>query len=667
MNTDQRKRPVVLIVDDSLTVRMDLQAAIEAAGMDAKGCATVAEARDTLSKSPVDLIVLDVLLPDQDGIEFLKELRAAQSTWEIPVMLLSSETEVRDRVRGLSMGANEYIGKPYDVRQVVLRARGLLEGKRPATPAPDHATILVVDDSTTFREALREALQNAGYEVLTAQTCAEGLQLAGLECPHALIVDEGLPDGSGSSLIRRLRMDAALRYVPCLLLTGSEGPKTELKALEEGADDFAQKSPNLDLVLTRLAALLRSGSTRVQPRLGGSSLGPKRVLAVDDSPTFLNLLSEELLKEGYEVATAESGSEALDLLKVQRADCILLDLVMPNLTGKETCRAIKASPDLREIPVIILTAHSEEDAMIDSINAGADDYVAKSNDFEILKARLRAQIRRKHFEMENRRMVEELHWAEVQASEARASKELAETRAKLLADLQDKHTQLVAVNKELESFAYSVSHDLRAPLRAMSGLSTALLEDYGGDLDELAKDYLVRIVAGSKRMGQLIDDLLKLSRLSRTEMHKESVDLTEMALSMTAEFKALHPNRMVEVQVEAGMKVTADRQLLSIALRNLLQNAWKFTSKKNSPRIEVGSGMNSGDRQYFVRDNGAGFDMAYVNKLFGPFQRLHSETEFEGTGIGLATCQRVFQRHGGQIWAQSEVDLGATFFFTLPS
>jgi signal transduction histidine kinase len=216
-------------------------------------------------------------------------------------------------------------------------------------------------------------------------------------------------------------------------------------------------------------------------------------------------------------------------------------------------------------------------------------------------------------------------------------------------------------NKELEAFSYSVSHDLRAPLRAIDGFSKALLDDYGGTLDQEGRGYLERVRAGTQRMAQLIEDLLGLSRLTRAPLRRERVDVTAMGRKILAELSERDPHRRVESIVADDLVTSADARLLTVVFENLLGNAWKFTAKQPGARIEVGRG----DGGFFVRDNGAGFDLKYAEKLFTPFQRFHSDTEFQGTGIGLATVKRVIARHGGRIWAETSPGQGAAFFFTL--
>jgi DNA-binding response OmpR family regulator len=647
----------VLIVDDSLTVRMDLAEAFGSAGFQPVPCASVREARDALAEKPADVIVLDVLLPDGDGVALLKELRATPAGGRAVVLMLSSEAEVKDRIRGLQTGADEYVGKPYDAGYVVSKSRELLRARQ--APADGARHILLIDDSRTFREEMRRALEAEGHRVSVAPTGEDGLRAAADQRPSAIVVDGTLPGIDGSTVIRRVRLDAALRSIPCLLLTASEDESAELGALDAGADAFVRKGEDASLVLAKLAALLRRPAAPIPVDATSSLLSPKKILAVDDSRTYLQELATSLRGEGYDLSLAHSGEEALDLLAVQPVDCVLLDLVMPGLGGQETCRRIKAAPIVRDIPLIILTGVDDRTAMIESLSIGADDYIPKSSDFEVLKARVRAQIRRKQFEDENRHIREELLRKEMAAAEARAAQELAETRASLVEELERK-------NDELEAFSYSVSHDLRAPLRAIDGFSQILLEEHAAGLDEKAGGYLKRVRQAAKRMSELIEDLLKLSRVSSGDLVRQRVDISTIARTVAADLQLKDMARQVTFEAPESAVGDVDGRLVRVLLENLIGNAWKFTTKVAEPRIEFGlEARRPGGPTYFVRDNGAGFSMAHAEKLFRPFQRLHSDAEFPGTGIGLATVYRIVDRHGGRIWAEGEVGRGATFFFTL--
>jgi PAS domain S-box-containing protein len=249
--------------------------------------------------------------------------------------------------------------------------------------------------------------------------------------------------------------------------------------------------------------------------------------------------------------------------------------------------------------------------------------------------------------------------------EKRAQQEIRQLNRKLEQRVKDRTVQLEATNHELEAFAYSVSHDLRAPLRGIDGWSLALLEDYGPQLDSEGRQYLERVRSETQRMGLLIDDLLTLSRLTRLELRHESVDLTVLARTIECRLREAEPNRSMDFIIQDGLTTVGDAHLLDIALSNLLSNAVKFTGLRAVARIEFAQTRGEHELAFYVRDNGVGFDMAYANTLFGAFQRLHKSSEFPGTGIGLATAERVLRRHGGRIWADARPDAGATFYFTI--
>jgi signal transduction histidine kinase len=244
----------------------------------------------------------------------------------------------------------------------------------------------------------------------------------------------------------------------------------------------------------------------------------------------------------------------------------------------------------------------------------------------------------------------------------------ARMKVELEKRVAERTVELEASNKELEAFSYSVSHDLRAPLRSIDGFSRILMDDFKGKLDAQQEGHLHRIRAAAKRMGELIDDLLRLSRVTRTEIKRDAVNLSELAQQVTDEITRAQPERRINTTIQPGLVVEGDQPLLRVMLENLIGNAWKFTSKESNPTIELGATRDdAGETVYYVRDNGAGFDMDYMDKLFGAFQRLHSPDEFPGTGIGLATVQRIVRRLGGNIWAESRIGSGATFYFTLPA
>jgi light-regulated signal transduction histidine kinase (bacteriophytochrome) len=243
--------------------------------------------------------------------------------------------------------------------------------------------------------------------------------------------------------------------------------------------------------------------------------------------------------------------------------------------------------------------------------------------------------------------------------------EVRRANADLERRVTERTRQLEAANRELEAFAYAVSHDLRAPLRSMSGFSQILQENAPPGLDDKSRHYLQRIHDASVRMSSLIDDLLNLSRIGRSDLTARPISLSQIAAEAAAAIRERHPTREVQLEITPGIEVSADPRLLRIALENLLSNAWKYTARSPQARVSVGTQTGDGGPVYFVRDNGVGFDMKYADKLFVPFQRLHPEAEFPGSGIGLVTVQRIVARHGGRIWADAKPDEGATFYFTM--
>jgi two-component system, sensor histidine kinase and response regulator len=377
------------------------------------------------------------------------------------------------------------------------------------------------------------------------------------------------------------------------------------------------------------------------------------ILLVDDQPANLIALEAMLEDLGQNLIRAESGREALKRLLSDDFAVILLDVKMPEMDGFETAALIRQRDRSRHTPILFLTAaDTSQTQAVRGYAVGAVDYLVKPVVPEFVRSKVAVFVElAKKNELLRRQ-------AALLAQSEQAALELAETRAELVRELEHK-------NRELESFSYAVSHDLRAPLRRIDSFSRAVLESQGKRLDDEGRKFLSRVREASQQMSQLIDDVLYLSRVTRTELRDQEVDLSEVAELVVSRLQEGQPNWPVEVRIRPGVVVTGDGQLLKIALENLLQNAWKFTGKQAEPRIEFGVTQTSGEPTYFIRDNGAGFEMTYAARLFGPFQRLHSQQEFPGSGIGLATVQRIIHRHGGKVWAEGLVGQGATFYFTL--
>ncbi|RUL80082.1 ATP-binding protein [Dyella choica] len=358
------------------------------------------------------------------------------------------------------------------------------------------------------------------------------------------------------------------------------------------------------------------------------ALAAGRILLADDNGDMREYLLR-LLRPYWEVEAVGDGQAALESALNHPPDLILSDIMMPVMDGFALLRALRAQSSTSTIPVILLSARAGEEAILEGLDYGADDYLAKPFTAPELIARVRTHLT------------------------------MAATRNAL-------NAELVRANQELEAFSHSVAHDLRSPLSSINGFTQILLMQQGQTLDAEARELLEQVLLAAKGMRQTIDDLLTLAHIGRAELRRDPVDLSDLAQKAISVLQRLQPERQIRIKLTPGLTTRGDPGLLRTALDNLIGNAWKYSSKRAQPMIEFGATRANGEVAYYVRDNGAGFDMKYAHKLFAAFQRLHSEKEFPGTGIGLATVHRIVSRHGGRIWADATEGKGATFYFTLP-
>lgn len=352
---------------------------------------------------------------------------------------------------------------------------------------------------------------------------------------------------------------------------------------------------------------------------------PFDILIVDDTPEHIDVAVQVLKDSNFKIRVATDGNTALKLIYQQKPDLILLDIYMPEMDGFELCRLIKNTPDLKSIPIIFLTSFSDEESIRKGFESGGQDYVVKPFNASELLSRVNTHLMLKS------------------------------------------HTEsLEEANKELDSFCYTVAHDLKSPLLSLNKLVEFLAEDYIEQLDSAGKELVCNIREKSSEIIQTIDRLLEFSKMCEMQVNFEILNLKDMFIEVYNELKNLEPERNIHLNIQSLPQVYGDRVLIRLLISNILSNAIKYTRNKPTAIIDVQSSEVGNEYVFSVSDNGVGFDMKYSSRLFGVFQRLHTKDEFEGSGVGLAICQRILKRHKGRAWMKGEINNGATFYFTLP-
>lgn len=410
-----------------------------------------------------------------------------------------------------------------------------------------------------------------------------------------------------------------------------------------------------------------------------SKLG--NILVVEDSPVQAKKIKFLLEENGLNVMVCPNGKLALEAIAEVHPLLIISDIVMPEMDGYEFCSILKNDVNFREIPVILLTSLHDPLDIIKGLQSGADNFITKPYEEKYLLSRIQYLLANRSIRQSGgAEMVIEIVFRgqkyainsekkqildlllSIYEAAIQKNDELIQAQAQLEALNED----LISKNKELEAFARTVSHDLRSPLSNVNGIVDLMVQDYSDILDDEARSLLSIIKTSALSMTHLIDDLLKFSQSAHASLEPVPVDLSSIAHQVIEKLRHTYPDRVVYEFIQEGLNVNADMGLMSIALDNLIGNAWKYTGNKSVAKIRLGSLIERGETIYYIQDNGAGFDMNKAGKLFKPFERLHTQQEFPGTGVGLATVQRIIERHGGRLWADSSVGRGATFYFTLP-
>ena len=571
--------------------------------------------------------------------------------------------------------------------------------------------ILVVEDSPTQAEELLYTLIQNQFYVRKASNGKEAVSLIGQQKPMLVISDIMMPEMNGYELCQYIKENENLRDIPVILLTSLSDPQDIIRGLESGADNFIMKPFDETYLLSRIDYVVANQDLQRKERLEmGVEIffGGKRYFINSQKRQILDLListyesavkkNEELKKTQLELRIL---NEDLEKKVLERTALLTQEIVIRKKNEEELVKLRKAVDTSGE--AIFLT---DRNGVIQFINpeftnlygftysevvGKATPRILKSGSLShedykgfwnkiLNKETIKGEILNKTkdgrlvmiersvspFLDEENNIIGFLAVQRDITQRKQAEEEIQKLNSELENRIVERTAQLESAYKELEAFSYSVSHDLRAPLRSIDGFSSALLQNYSDKLDEKGEKYLHIISSATKKMNDLIEDLIGLSRVSRAVLDRTAVDLSMIVNNIISDLRKDDPDRSYEFIIEQGLSADCDKNLISIVIENLLRNSFKYSRNKPKTKIEFNVIKKEGEKNiYFVRDDGAGFDMKYAEKLFGPFQRLHSESEFPGTGIGLATVKRIINRHGGNIWAEAEIENGATFYFTL--
>lgn len=548
--------------------------------------------------------------------------------------------------------------------------------------------ILLIDDNPVNLKLATEVLQGAGCTALTAGDAEEAQAILRDTCPDLILMDIALPGMDGLTLTRKLKANPRYAAIPIVALTASAMKGDETRALAAGCEGYISKP--IDTRTFARQVLAHIATPAPDPATVFPSPPRPTVLVVDDLEIHRRLLRAGLESNGYLVVEASNGVEALDMLSKHPVDAVISDILMPRMDGYRLCREIRSgTEDYAHVPFILYTStyDSAGDRQL-ARNVGADAYLLKPSPMPDLLAALNAAGARPKplhvavpgppigevevLEQYNSALVRKLESRNTQLQEANrnlqaAHRQILELNETLERRVRDRTEALTSANEELEAFSYTVAHDLRAPLRHISGFAQLVLETDGGRLSGEGASYLATVISAAKHLDRLIQDLLSFSNLGRQPLRIMDIDLELIVQEALDRLAPDIAGKFIQWQRSRLPSVAGDAGLLRQVFVNLISNAIKFTRDRHPATIEIGCDASTETEIVVaVRDNGIGFDMRHANSLFRAFYRLHTNKEIDGTGIGLAIVDRIVRRHGGRVWAEGLPNRGAAFHFSLP-
>jgi PAS domain S-box-containing protein len=660
-----KDKPVILIVDDEPQNIELLEAYLVPQGYEIVKAANGEEALGKLSDNQIDLILLDVKMPGMDGFEVTRRVRQDNTHRLLPIILVTVLREMEDRVKGIEAGCNDFISYPVDKIELLARVRSLLKVKAYNDLMTNYRKELE-SGVTKKTEELKHALENLQQDVTERREMEENIKKLSLRQQALLAAIPDIIMEVDTHKIYTWANKAGIEFFGDDVI-GKEADFYFVR--EQNIYDIVQPifDGNKDIIYVESWQKRKDGKERLLAwwchMLKDAQGNVTGALSSGRDITDQKKLEDLVEKEREELKLIIDSSPIIvfykdregRFIRINKTFAEVLDRPEENFVGKTVfdLYSPRTAQNMADNDQDVFQSRRPKLNIVEQYESASGTRWAQTDKIPILD--------------KDGMPIGLIGFAQDITERKLAEKEIKRLNEELEQRVIERTTQMEAINKELETFSYSVSHDLRAPLRSIDGFSHALLQDYQGKLDATGKNYLERICKATQHMGDLIDDLLKLSRVTQSEFNYQSIDLSKMVQSISDTFQKNNPNNNVKMTIQKGIVIQGDPHSMQIALTNLIDNAWKFTGKQKHPRIEFGATLKENEKIFFIRDNGVGFDMSYVGKLFGAFQRLHTMDEFVGTGIGLATVQRIIRRHGGKIWAEGKVGKGATFYFTLPA